>query len=85
MLSYRDILRDVRRALKALPDHPSACEVTRVPGAGTQTIVVRDASGRPLLTHAATASFCCDAHAVGDGWSDTTHAAAVRAAMEGGR
>ena len=36
-------------------------------------------------THAATASFCCDAHAVGEGWSDTTHAAAVRAAMEGGR
>lgn len=35
--------------------------------------------------HAATASFCCDAHAVGEGWSDTTHAAAVRAAMEGGR
>ena len=33
MLSHRDILRDVRRALKALPDHPSACEVTRVPGA----------------------------------------------------
>ena len=36
-------------------------------------------------THAATASFCCDAHAVGEGWSDTTHAAAVWAAMEGGR
>ena len=56
MLSYRDILRDVRRALKALPDHPSACEVTRVPGAGTQTIVVRDASGRPLLTVSALAA-----------------------------
>ena len=26
-----------------------------------------------------------DAHGVGDGWADTTHAAAVRAAMEGGR
>lgn len=50
MLSHRDIIRDVRRALKALPDHPSVCEVTRVPGAGTQTIVVRDASGRPMLT-----------------------------------
>ena len=56
MLSHRDILRDVRRALKALPDHPSACEVTRVPGAGTQTIVVRDASGRPLLTLSALAA-----------------------------
>lgn len=56
MLSHRDILRDVRRALKALPDHPSACEVTRVPGAGTQTIVVRDASGRPLLTVSALAA-----------------------------
>jgi hypothetical protein len=32
-------------------------------------------------THAATASFCCDAHATGEGWSDTTHAAAVRAAV----
>lgn len=53
MLSHRDIIRDVRRALKALPDHPSVCEVTRVPGAGTQTIVVRDASGRPMLTLAA--------------------------------
>ncbi len=36
-------------------------------------------------THADTASFGCDSHGVGDGWSDTTHAAAVRAAMEGGR
>ena len=36
-------------------------------------------------THAETVSFGCDAHAVGEGWSDTTHAAAVRAAMEGGR
>ncbi len=35
--------------------------------------------------HAETASFCCDAHATGDGWDDTTHAAAVRAAMEGRR
>lgn len=56
MLSHRDILRDVRRALKELPDNPSACEVTRVPGAGTQTIVVRDASGRPLLTVSALAA-----------------------------
>ena len=36
-------------------------------------------------THAETASFGCDAHGIGEGWSDTTHAAAVRAAMEGGR
>lgn len=56
MLSHRDILRDVRRALKALPDPPRACEVTRVPGAGTQTIVVRDASGRPMLTLSALAA-----------------------------
>ena len=30
--------------------------------------------------HAESASFGCDAHGVGDGWADTTHAAAVRAA-----
>ena len=31
--------------------------------------------------HAATASFCCDAHGVGEGWADTTHAVAVREAL----
>jgi hypothetical protein len=30
--------------------------------------------------HAESASFGCDAHGVGDGWADATHAAAVRAA-----
>ena len=30
--------------------------------------------------HAESASFGCDAHGVGDGWRDTTHADAVRAA-----
>ena len=31
--------------------------------------------------HAATGSLCCDEHAIGDGWSDDPHAAAVRAAQ----
>ncbi len=202
MLSHRDIIRALRTTLKALPEHPHACDVVAAPGTGTRTIVVRDSRGRPLLTvsalaavyapavpgrerrtldelaprpelpevpplavdptapgvrvmrvgdavfapdratwavgdiertedhdvegetvsfgcdahgvgdltdladtraalrahlrcdecealatraHAETASFCCDAHGIGDGWADTTHAAAVRAAMEGER
>ena len=31
--------------------------------------------------HADTARFGCEAHGVGEGWADTTHAAAVRAAL----
>ena len=30
--------------------------------------------------HTASASFCCDSCGVGDGWSDDTHADALRAA-----
>ncbi len=49
------------------------------------TLTSVDLDAIEARAHAETASFCCDAHAVGEGWSDTTHAAAVRAAMEGGR
>lgn len=56
MLSHRDIIRALRTALKALPEHPHACDVVAAPGSGTRTIVVRDSRGRPLLTVSALAA-----------------------------
>lgn len=56
MLSHRDIIRALRTALKALPEHPHACDVVAAPGTGTRTIVVRDSRGRPLLTVSALAA-----------------------------
>ena len=56
MLSHRDIIRTLRAALKALPDHPHACDVMAAPGSGTRTIVVRDSRGRLLLTVSALAA-----------------------------
>ena len=56
MLSHRDIIRALRTALKALPEHPHACDVVAAPGSGTRTIVARDSRGRPLLTVSALAA-----------------------------
>jgi hypothetical protein len=56
MLSHRDIIRALRTALKALPEHPHACDVAAAPGTGTRTIVVRDSRGRSLLTVSALAA-----------------------------
>lgn len=36
---------------------------------------------RATRVHTPTGDRCCDAHGVGEGWADTTHAAVVRAAV----
>lgn len=77
---WRDCVADVASERDALRD-----ELAATRAALRANLRCDECDDLATRVHADTARFGCEAHGVGEGWADTTHAAAVRAAMEGGR